>query len=155
MPAHGLVVVDAFTAADARENSRLLVEQIRRNQDGDRPADDLRGFVSEQALGSAIPGPDDSIEILADDGVVGGFDDRGEVLGRLLGALALCQIKHESDTLIPAFLEGRRADQHGNTDAVFPEVLLLKRLQTPGQLQLGQTSFIGVTPFGRRQLRPA
>src|SRR4029077_4090556 len=156
MPAHGLVVVDGFTAADARENSRLLVEPIRRNQDGDRPADALRGFVSEQALGPAIPGPDDSVEILADDGVVGGFDDRGELLGRLLRALALRQIKHESDTLIPAFLEGRRADHHRNTAAVFPEVLLLKRLQAPSHLQLGQmASFIAVTPFGWRQLRPA
>ena len=84
------------------------------------------------------------------------FDDRGEVLGRLLGAFALRQVEHESDTLIPAFLEGRRADQHGNTAAVFPEVLLLKRLQTPGHLQLGHpASFIAVTPFRRRQLRPA
>src|SRR5713226_4540706 len=73
-----------------------------------------------------------------------------------LGAFALCQVEHESDTSIPAFLEGRRADQHGNTAAVFPEVLLLKRLQAPGHLQLGYpASFIAVTPFRRRQLRPA
>ncbi len=73
----------------------------------------------------------------------------------MLGALALGQVEHESDTLVPVFFEGRHADQHGNTAAVFPKVLLLKRLQTPGHLQLGQpASYIGVTPFGRRQLRP-
>src|SRR4029453_11787655 len=72
----------------------------------------------------------------------------------LFRAFALRQVEHESDTLIPAFLEGCRADQHGNTAAVFPEVLLLKRLQTPGHLQLGHASFIAVTPFGWRQLRP-
>src|SRR5262249_15866473 len=65
-----------------------------------------------------------------------------------LGPFALRQVERESDTLISAFLEGRRADQHGNTAAVFPEVLLLKRLQAPGRLQVGQPpSFIPVTPF--------
>jgi len=48
----------------------------------------------------------------------------------LLGPLAFRQVEHESYTLISAFLEGRHADQHGNAAAVFPEVLLLKRLQT-------------------------
>src|ERR1700722_3394455 len=38
----------------------------------------------------------------------------------LLGALALGQVEHESNTLTAAFLEGRPAGQHGNTAAVFP-----------------------------------
>jgi hypothetical protein len=80
VPANGLVVVDPFAAADARENSRLLVEPIRRDQDGDRFADGLLRFVAEQALGPAIPGPDDAVEILADDGVLGRFHDCGELL---------------------------------------------------------------------------
>src|ERR1700758_5209776 len=47
-----------------------------------------------------------------------------------LYALALRQVEHESNTLIPAFLEGCHADQHGNTAAVLSEVLLLKRLKS-------------------------
>src|SRR4029077_2047332 len=73
-----------------------------------------------------------------------------------LYALALRQVEHESDTLVPAFFDGCQADQHGNTAAVFPKVLLLKRRQTPGYFQLRQPpSFIAVKPFRRRQLSPA
>ena len=38
--------------------------------------------------------------------------------------------------LSPAFLEGCHADQYRNAAAVFPEVLLLKRLKRPGHIVL-------------------
>ena len=71
-----------------------------------------------------------------------------------LGAFALRQIEHESDTLIPAFLEGRYADQYGNTAAVFPEVLLLKRWKNPGHLVLLYQSRVAIAPLRRREVRP-
>src|SRR4029077_9208758 len=49
--------------------------------------------------------------------------DRVLYANAFLGALALGHIEHESDALISAFIEGRYTDQHGNTAAVFPEVL--------------------------------
>ena len=86
--AHRFEVVDAFPAADARENRRLLVEPIGRDQDGDRPADDLFGLVAEKPLGALVPCRDDAVEVLADDGVVRGFHDRDEMLRRAFGLLA-------------------------------------------------------------------
>src|SRR5258708_25798345 len=74
---------------------------------------------------------------------------------RLLRALPLRQVEHESDTLIPAFLEGRRADQHGNTAAVFPEVFLLDRPQNPGHLVLLYQSRISSPPLQWCEIRPA
>src|SRR5882757_1652182 len=72
-----------------------------------------------------------------------------------LGARALRQNEHECDTLIPAVLEGRHADQHGNTAAVFPEVLLLKRLQTSGHHMLLDQSRITIPPLRWREVGPA
>ena len=46
-------------------------------------------------------------------------------------SLALGQVEHEGDTLGPALLEGRPADQHGHAAAVLAEVLLLEGLQLP------------------------
>ncbi len=72
----------------------------------------------------------------------------------LLSALALGQVEHESDALIPAFLEGCHADQHGNTGAVLPEVLLLKRLKGPGYLVFLYQSRVAIPPLRRREVRP-
>ena len=49
---------------------------------------DFFGRVSEQVFGSAIPGHDDPVEVFADDRVVGGFDNRHELLGGSLGTHA-------------------------------------------------------------------
>ena len=81
-------------------------------------------------------------------------DDGCQPLSDHLGPLALRQVEHESDTLIPAFLEGRHADQHGDTAAVFPKVLLLKRLKRPGHLVLLYQSRVAIAPLRRREVRP-
>ena len=70
-------------------------------------------------------------------------------------ALALGQVEHESCTLISALLEGRHADQHGNAAAVFPEALLLKRLQTPVLQMLLDQSRIAIAPLRWREVGPA
>ena len=69
-PPHGFIVLNAFTAPDARKDRRFLVLQMRRNQDGDGLADDLVGGVAEHALGALVPGADDAIEVLANDRIV-------------------------------------------------------------------------------------
>ena len=46
------------------------------------------GGVAEHALGRPIPGRDDAVQVLADDGVVGRFDDAREVPNRnIIGQL--------------------------------------------------------------------
>ena len=53
-----------------------------RNQHGNRTADHLLGGVAIQPLGAAIPAEDHPIQIFADDGVVGRFDNgRQEAAG--------------------------------------------------------------------------
>src|SRR5260370_36993529 len=73
----------------------------------------------------------------------------------LLGPLALSDVHYESHTLIPACFEESGADQHGHAAAVFPEVLLLERLDGSGRLCLCDGPFVGVTPFHRGAGRPA
>src|ERR1700686_3364652 len=78
-----LVVIEAVAAADALEDLRFLVVQLLRNEDSDRLADDVFGRVAEQPLGGAVPADDDAVEVLADDGVAGRFDDAGGLLAPL------------------------------------------------------------------------
>ena len=52
-----------------------VLGMLRRHQGGDGLADDLGGGVAQDPLGGLIPARDDPVERLADDGVVGGFDD--------------------------------------------------------------------------------
>ena len=75
---HGLIVFDPFAATDAIENTKLLIRAIRWNQDGYRLADDLGDGIAVELFGTGIPGPDDAIQINADDAIVRGFHDRGQ-----------------------------------------------------------------------------
>src|SRR5262245_7371657 len=122
---HRLVGFDALAAPGALENPQLFVVAVRRDDDLNGLADDFTRLIAKEPFGRAVPTQDGAIEVLADDRVLRGIYDGCQPLSDHLGLLALRQVEHESDTLIPAFLEGRRADQHGNAAAVFPEVLLL------------------------------
>jgi GAF domain-containing protein/PAS domain-containing protein len=88
---HGLVVVDALASPQPGEDVRLLVRTVGRDEHGDGPPDRLGGRVAEEPFRPPVPGPDDPVELLADDGVVGRIDDRrqpkcGQV--RRLGIMA-------------------------------------------------------------------
>src|ERR1700722_3881927 len=72
-----------------------------------------------------------------------------------LRPLLFTQIEHECDTLVPASLKQRGADQHRHAVATFPEKLLLVWLNSPGSLQVRHGAFVARAPFRRRQIRPA
>src|ERR1700722_6436600 len=95
-----LVVIEAGAAPDALEDFRLLVPQLRRNEDRDRLANDFFGRVAEQVFGGAVPADDDAVEGLADDGVAGRFDDAGELLARLHGAALLGDVEERRDPAV-------------------------------------------------------
>ena len=76
--ANGFVMVDAFAAANPRQDLVLLALPVRRNDAADRSADHFLGGVPEHALRRGIPGLNDAVQILADNGVVRRLDDRGE-----------------------------------------------------------------------------
>jgi hypothetical protein len=60
-------MVDALTGPYLGQDLRLLVLPVGRNQEHDRPADNLIPLVAKQTLRAIIPSLDDAIEILADD----------------------------------------------------------------------------------------
>src|SRR6185437_15034024 len=82
--ARGLVVLDALTAAQRRQDALLLIEKLRRDDDRDGSADCLLGRVAEEALRACVPGADDAVERLADDGIVRVLDDGSHVPQRTL-----------------------------------------------------------------------
>src|ERR1700756_5500258 len=53
----------------------------------------------------------------------------------LLRLLFFSQIEHECDTLVPTSSKQRGADQHRHAVPIFPEKLLLVRLNSPDCLQ--------------------
>ena len=69
-----LEVVDLVACPDPVQQLRCLVVEPGGDENRHRLADDLIGGVAEEALGAAIPGQDRSVEVLADDGIVGGLD---------------------------------------------------------------------------------
>src|ERR1700680_429916 len=95
-----LVVIKAVAVLNAIEDFRFLVVELRRNQDGDRLADDLFGRVAEQVFGGVVPADDDAVEGLADDRVAGRFDDAGQLLARLHGTALLGNVEQRRNPAV-------------------------------------------------------
>jgi hypothetical protein len=68
-------MIDTLARVDLRQNHRLFIESIWRNQNRDRLTDHLFGQISKQARRPAIPGLNDSLEVLADNRIVGSIDN--------------------------------------------------------------------------------
>ncbi len=77
----GLVVVDALARLEARDDPVFLLESILGDDERDVATHGLLRGVAEQPLRRGVPALDHAIERLADDGVVGGFDDRRQQAG--------------------------------------------------------------------------
>ena len=58
---------------------------VGRNNERDVASDGFFGGVAKQSFRSFIPTGNDAVEILADDPVVRGIHDRGQVLEAILG----------------------------------------------------------------------
>ena len=94
---HRLEVLDPLAAAEPVQDVALLVQPLGRDDQGDRPADGLGGGVAEEPLGPGVPRPDDAVERLADDRVVGRLDDGGQPRLGLLGPLPLGHVAEDQD----------------------------------------------------------
>ena len=92
----GLEVLDPLPAAEPLQDRGLLVLPLRRDDQGDRPADGLLGRVAEQPLGPGVPDRDDAVERLADDGVLGRLDDGRQPRLGLLGPLPVGDVVREA-----------------------------------------------------------
>src|SRR5690348_5644482 len=83
--AHRLEMVDALAATETAEDHVLLVQAVRRVDEGDRVSGRFGGGIAEDCFRAAVPAGDNPVEVLADDGVIGGFDDRREIGAGALG----------------------------------------------------------------------
>jgi hypothetical protein len=90
--ADGLVVFDPFAASDAGQDLVFLLLPVVGDDATNGLADHLRFRKAEHPLGGRIPGGDDAVQILADDGIVARIDDRGEPLRIALHMLGAAQI---------------------------------------------------------------
>ena len=79
--------VGGNVAAGAAKNIDLFVEAVGRHKHAHGLADSLGCVITENTLGTSIPGGDVAIEGFADDGVVGRLDDRGETSSCAIGSL--------------------------------------------------------------------
>src|SRR6185369_7859900 len=72
---NGFEVINALACANSGEDDGLVAMQFLRDDGEDGGADHLLTGVSKDAGGGGIPTGDPAGEVLADDGIVGGFDD--------------------------------------------------------------------------------
>ena len=87
----------------------------------DRPIASSAG-VLEQPLRAGVPRRDDAFEGLADDRVVGGFDDRREQRARLRCFLYLVEVGADLVLPLPCAQRGSDpADQRGDPDRTFEQ----------------------------------
>jgi len=75
-------VVNSLAAVNLLEDCRLFIETVAWNDDRDRHADRLLGAKAEKPLRAIVPAEDHAVEILRQDGVIGGFDNGLVVLRR-------------------------------------------------------------------------
>src|SRR5262245_10098437 len=75
---HRFEVVDAIALSELPKHLVFFAPALLRNDRTDRAADHFFGGISKDTFGPSVPGLDRTFEILADDGIVRGFNDGGE-----------------------------------------------------------------------------
>src|SRR5690606_24347337 len=71
-------MLNALAAPNALQDIVLLRLPLRRNENANRLPDEFFAGIPEHALGGSVAGADDAVEILRQDGIVGGFHDSGK-----------------------------------------------------------------------------
>jgi len=89
------IVIDALSAPNTIKDCRLIILTVRRDQDVPWLADGLFGRITKDPLRSPVPSGDDAVEVLADNGVVGGFHGGGHSLRCIRGQHCLVSRRRE------------------------------------------------------------
>src|SRR5579884_1918865 len=95
--ANGFEMIDALSPPQSREDLRLLIQAIWRNEHGDRFAHGFFRRVAEHPLRAFVPAHDDAVQIFADDRIVGGVDDGAQQQGRAFGSPAVRDIARNGE----------------------------------------------------------
>jgi hypothetical protein len=80
-------MIDTLSTRDPLQYAWNLVYFLGGRYDRDMLSDDFVGGVSENPFCPAIPAEDNSVEVFADYRVIRRFDDGGETLLKIVGAL--------------------------------------------------------------------
>src|SRR5947199_9352446 len=81
-----VVTNDPLAPAQPFDNSQLFIVALRRNQSGDRFADDFISRVAKETFRFFVPTGDHFVEIFADDRITKRLNDRSQATVRFFGA---------------------------------------------------------------------
>src|SRR2546426_6532173 len=84
-----VVTNDPLAPAQTCDDSQLFIVALRRNQSGNRFADDFISSVAKEPFRFFVPTGNHFVEILADDRVTERLNDRSQTTVRIFGASAL------------------------------------------------------------------
>ena len=76
---HRFEVVHPFPFTQSCKNLLLLLQPVQRNDKRDGLANRFLRRPAEKTLRAGVPRLNDAIQVLADDGIVGGFDNRSKL----------------------------------------------------------------------------
>ena len=108
---------DLFTAPYFIQDRLFVLVQLRRNDQRDWLADDFFGFISEQFFGAAVPAGNCSVQVLAGNGIIGRFHDRGQAERIFLQLLFLRDVSNNLRRAYdPALLVFDGRNRQGNID---------------------------------------
>src|ERR1700687_755129 len=85
--AQGFEVLNPLAPPDLFENDRFFVLAVGRDYESNWADDRLIRAIAEKPLGALVPAEDHAVEVLGQDGVFGGFDDGGVMLGHPVAQL--------------------------------------------------------------------
>ena len=118
----GLIVLDPFPASNSLHDAGQLIRPVVRENRRNGSSDHLLGGVAECPLGAAVPAGDHAVQILAEDGIVRGLDNRSQQTAGFVGAPARGDVpEHQHRSLDGAALvaNGRAAIVDRNFRSIF------------------------------------
>src|SRR5579863_5770080 len=85
-------MINPLSPSERSENISFFVETIWRDDQGNVVANRLPGRVTKDSLCSFVPVDDDAVEVLRNNGILGGLDYSSEAGLCLLGLLAFANV---------------------------------------------------------------
>ena len=125
-------MIDAIASPEAGEHLVLLRPPLVGDDQRDVASHRLGGSPAEHPLGRAVPGGDDAVERLADDGVVGGVDDGRQPRPRQVGIHA-DRLAWNAESAMVQAIARREADTWKWRDADAPPRPAGRAVRTAGR----------------------